>query len=119
MCGEKVLTENQLFRHNKLIHELQEFKCTVRRCPHSFATKEELDQHDNEIHHRDECPICKKLVQTKLMKCHQQLHHDDNKNAICDICGLVFAHKYYLNSHYSNVHEKIEGDYECDICQTK
>lgn len=118
MCGEKLLTENQLFRHIKLIHELLEYRCPYNRCPHSFATKEELDQHNAEEHQREDCPICKKSVASKIMKMHQQIYHDESKKAICDICGTIFAHKYYLKSHLQT-HEKIDTDYECDICGTK
>lgn len=98
-----------------MIHELLPFRCTSMRCPQSYATKEELDQHATEMHPRQECTICKKLIQVKYIERHITLYHDKLEKVVCHICGEEFMLKTYLKLHMQAEHENGEKP-KCDIC---
>lgn len=115
MCGEKLLTENQLQRHIKLVHELLPHKCPFRKCTESYATLAEMDRHVDGVHPRQECLICKSLIQIKYMKTHMQMYHDKNNISVCDVCGKEFIRKTDLKVHKHHEHEGIARP-ECDIC---
>lgn len=98
-----------------MIHELLEFKCILRRCVESFATKKEMEKHVEKFHPRMNCPICKNVIQKSYLKTHIQLYHDKSNQSICDVCGKIFIKKTDLNMHRRFEHELKERP-QCDIC---
>lgn len=62
------------------------------------------------------CDLCdKRFNKWRLLRLHKVVH-SDQRNYICDQCGLSFLHRCSFLGHQARKHGK-DKPHECDICQ--
>lgn len=97
------------------------YPCSNRECKRNnvvFATSDELDIHNSEVHlvqYKDaQCPICNKnLANIDKLKNHMELRHTP-KLFTCDNCGRCFRSKDNLRLHMT--HHRKYYTVECRAC---
>lgn len=56
-------------------------------------------QHTNLYKQMVECKVCKKKLQLKNMRSHQELVHDKVKPFNCEVCGKMFGTRFLVKEH--------------------
>lgn len=117
LCDKGFLYKGNLRRHNEVQHEGVRFFCTF--CSKNFKTEryfeEHFKQHDPLCEETKlSCPKCSKTVNKHVFKRHLEIHNEDRKKYVCDVCG-----KNLLSLEGLKFHKKMHiGDknYACDVC---
>ena len=97
-------------------------RCQCEVCEKTFASKQVLHRHVQEIHGNPEpkhkCPKCEaKFVREENMTSHMAAIHDNCLPLLkCEACEKVFRRRGTLNRHVREVHErKIKVAYTCPV----
>lgn len=61
------------------------------------------------------CSYCGKTFKTEGMISRHELTHIGIKNFQCDLCGMKFLYKSYVQNHLKVVHLKVKN-FKCEIC---
>jgi uncharacterized Zn-finger protein len=61
------------------------------------------------------CSFCGRSFKTEGMVSRHELAHTGIKNFSCDICGMRFLYKSYVQNHLKVVHLKVKN-FKCEIC---
>lgn len=93
------------------------------QCPYKAQSKIYLTQHSKTHNRKFTCESCgQKFTKPRGLTSHQMQHrHGVYANKVmrkfkCENCKSSFATAKGLNDHNRNVHRKISGNFQCDMC---
>ena len=114
-CDKDFKNSNNLYAHNKVVHEGKALKCDL--CPRTFSCRGNLQRHMESIKGhgtKHECNKCEKVFPSSdRLERHQKDYHPQQQ-VKCDECDKNFASKWSLKQHKKNMHE--DNIWMCDLC---
>ncbi|KAJ4440485.1 hypothetical protein ANN_08626 [Periplaneta americana] len=122
-CGKELASELTYQKHmvRHIPDQERPFKC--EHCYKGFATKSELQSHNDRIHQpKDEslasiCDLCgKKLANPATLISHKKYVHEKVRHAMCHICPKTFTNRRALKEHLYT-HGEINEKIQCDVCE--
>lgn len=122
-CNAAFKSVGNLRRHQQTHAPTRDFQCDD--CSKSFKTPLALKIHSETVHAKYKifvnCPICKAIVQEKLLKNHIHRQHTDagkEKPFSCSVCLKSFRTARLEERHFLSVHEpkSIGKIYVCPQC---
>ena len=119
ICSKEFKSKGHLERHRRSHFDGERFPCS--QCEKTLKTRDHLKAHHKNVHlglRNFQCPSCP-LRQTcrASLDLHIARKHSEAGTFHCDLCGSVFKHKDYLQSHQNKVHNsQREFKYSCTIC---
>lgn len=120
MCPKKCANLRAFLTHHRKSHperygiQVENLECDHDQCGLKFSTQEDLKSHIRNTHKRcskfvcDECGMGFKFL--SRMERHKIAHYNNlRKEYICHICGVEYAYKSILDSHYRQFHPRGDG----------
>ena len=110
-CGMK---PRDMKKHLVDYHPIRCYKCKFKA-----ADSDEMMEHIEKLHDAEEqhdpqaCPICGKMIRTKMKK-HIEAVHEKIKKYFCDICGFAAYQRQYIMNHMKSSH--LKSEIKCDEC---
>ena len=119
-CGYSCKTRQNLYFHQKTVHEIVKKDHICQICGIGFYMKHQLTRHVKIIHEREktQCPECG--LKVKKLESHMKRIHtpDEKKKFQCQDCGKGFAQKDSFEAHRMSMHLKLRPHkcrYGCDM----
>ena len=138
-CFKRFHTRKHMMAHVAGIHEGKAKKFVCENCPTTFMSAKSLDYHKQTFHSETnkevKCEACGAIFSHHIsLLRHEKIHEQIKPTIECNICQQTFGRKDSLTKHMKSVHDlhrymntirmsgdlkKMEGTYECKMCQTK
>ena len=120
MCDNIFPSEDQMLKHNSLIHKenssmskLKQLSCNI--CKIQYDSKQSLQIHIESLHEIDnprKCKVCNK--EFEKFKRHVLEVHEISEQYQCNKCDISFKRKTNLKCHIS-----LDHCYLCSVCDKK
>jgi len=133
LCGRGSATLSLFSVHLATHTDERPYKCSM--CPKTFKHTKYVYLHERSVHHHIRyvaksvlskkvpkateeertCPYCGKLFKSRSGLSRHKISHESVHQG-CDICGRVFRHPKFLESHRQKVHFPEQCQFVCDVC---
>ncbi|XP_013102882.2 zinc finger protein 37 isoform X2 [Stomoxys calcitrans] len=123
----KTFSSKASFEHHMVAKHVprEEFKFECPECKKKCPTERKLKDHMKTVHDPQRSVICDKCGKTLKsgysLKKHHEIEHSDIPKPVpvpqqCEICGAWLRHVAGLKQHMKNIHESIDTEHRCHIC---